>query len=120
MKHDIYELETILLELQKGYQLASKAEVVARFLKVKKDKYLPALEKFARAGEGSLGKDFIDPIICCLRGFEGVAYRFDNPESQLKTLIEFKRRVVDKVGDAVGAAEEESFAVGEASGIVYG
>ena len=95
---------------------------MARFSKVKEDKYLPALEKFARAGEGSLGKDFIDPIICCLRGFEGVAYRFDDPESQMKTLSEFKRRVVDKVGgrDAVGEAEEESFAVGRASGILYG
>lgn len=120
MKHDIYGLGIILLELWKGYQLASKAEVVTRFSNIKEHKYLPALEKFARAGEGRLGKDFIEPIICCLRGFEGVAYGFDDPESQMETLSEFKRRVLDKVGgrDAVGAAEGESFAVGEASGIV--
>jgi hypothetical protein len=63
MKHDLYGLGIILLELQKGYTLASRAEVVARFSTVKEEMYLPALEKFARAGDGGLGKDFIDPIV---------------------------------------------------------
>ena len=98
MKHVIYGLGMILLELQKGYQLVSNAEVAARFSNVKEDKYMPALEKFARAGDGRLGKDFGDPIICCLRGSEGVAYQFDDLETQTKPLSEFKRRVVDRVG----------------------
>jgi hypothetical protein len=105
------------LELQKGYQLAGNPAAVRKFSRKKDVEYLTALEGFAKTGSGRLGGEFVEPIVSCLRGFEGVDSGFDDPASQTKTLGEFKRRVVDNlvVGQSTIDEMEPRFAVGEPS-----
>lgn len=74
MKHDIYSLGIMLLELQKGkafgvdtemkrtWENRSESSVAAEFQRSARDK----------AGPLFLGMDFIPPIVFCLAGFESV------------------------------------------------
>ena len=59
-----------------GHQLASDPEVM-KISNLKDSKYLRGLEKFSRATASRfrVGKEFGEPIVCCLRGFEDMFSR---------------------------------------------
>src|SRR5947207_11483172 len=101
MKHDIYGLGVLLLELQKGRYFGDAQDLQQKWVNLDGKRLRDAFVKWTCSADvDQLGQEFVSPIVYCLAGFENLDMGQD-AVCHPRVLREFRVNVLDpleKVG----------------------